>query len=324
MTLQLCLAGEGAIARSHMEVLKETPGVVVVCLVGGVAGPAASFAQEWSIPHLDMDLDGCLANPGIDAVVLATPSHLHADQAVACLSAGKHVLIEIPMALNLADSERVAAAAAARPDLVCMVAHTRRFNAPHREMRRRIAEGHFQLQHLVSETYFFRRENTNARGEPRSWVDSLLWHHACHSVDLMSWLLDDPELDAWGQQGPVHPTLGIAMDMTIALRSRRSGGALGTLALSFNNRGPFGGFYRYIGEEGTYRAYRDELLDDEGKSIGLTGIGIESQDREFIAAIAEHRLPEASVAACLPSMRLLDRIERCMAEQLTPAPDGLS
>jgi 2-hydroxy-4-carboxymuconate semialdehyde hemiacetal dehydrogenase len=315
MTLRLCLAGEGAIARSHMEVLRRTSGVDVACLAGGVADSAASFAQEWAIPHLSMELDECLASPGIDAVILATPSHLHADQALACLAAGKHVLIEIPMALNVADSERVAAASAARPDLVCMVAHTRRFNTPHREMRKRISEGRFHLQHLVSETYFFRRENTNARGEPRSWVDSLLWHHACHSVDLMCWLLDDPELDAWGQQGPLHATLGIPMDMTIALRSRRRNGVLGTLALSFNNRGQFGGFYRYIGEEGTYRAHRDELLEEDGSQVVLTGTGIENQDREFIAAIVERRLPEASAAKCLPAMRLLDRIERCIANQ---------
>jgi 2-hydroxy-4-carboxymuconate semialdehyde hemiacetal dehydrogenase len=195
------------------------------------------------------------------------------------------------------------------------VAHARRFNASHREMRKRIVEGRFHLQHLVCETYFFRRENTNARGGPRSWVDSLHWRHACHAVDLMSWLLDDTELDAWGQQGRLHPTLGIPMDMTIALRSRRRGGALGTLALSFNNRGPFGGFYRYIGEEGTYRTFQDELLDADGRQILLPGTGIETQDREFIAAIAERRIPEASAASCLPVMRLLDRIERCIANQ---------
>lgn len=320
MTLRLCLAGEGAIARSHIEFLRRTSGVEVVSLAGGVAVSAATFAQEWAIPHVSMALNECLASPHIDAVILATPSHLHADQAVACLAHGKHVLIEIPMALNVADSERVAAASAARPDLVCMVAHTRRFNAPHREMRNRIVEGSFHLHHLVSETYFFRRENANARGEPRSWVDSLLWHHACHSVDLMSWLLDDPELDAWGQQGLQHATLGIPMDMTIALRSRRRGGALGTLALSFNNRGPFGGFYRYIGEEGTYRAYRDELLDDAGHQIALTGIGSETQDQEFIAAIAERRIPESSAVSCLPAMRVLDRIERSIADQFVPTP----
>ena len=199
----------------------------MVSLAGGVAESAASFAQEWAIPHLSMELDECLASPGIDAVILATPSHLHADQAVACLAAGKHVLIEIPMALNVADSERVAAASAARPDLVCMVAHTRRFNTPYREMRKRIAEGRFHLQHLVSD-----------------------------------------------------------------------------------------------GEEGTFRAHRDELLDDGGNQVVLTGTGLENQDREFIAAIAERRIPEAS-AACLPAMRLLDRIERCVANQLVPTPQEL-
>lgn len=307
--VRVLLAGEGAVAGLHMQALGRLPEADVHCLVGGNADRADEFARHWGIPEVSLDLAATLQRDDIDAVILATPSPLHAAQSEAVIAAGKHLLCEIPMALSLADAERVSALAEAS-GRVCMVAHTRRFNAPHRELKRRLEQGAFHLQHLVSETYFLRRENLNMRGEPRQWVDNLLWHHACHSVDLFAWLLDDWDLAVWGSQGPCHPALGIPMDMTLGLRSRD--GVLATLALSFNNRGPFGGFYRYIGEEDTFRAFRDTLEDHRGEPLSLVGNGFESQDREFLAAIREGCRPEASFAGCLPSMRVLDRLQAAL------------
>ena len=312
--IRILLAGEGAIAGIHMAALKELPGAEVVCVAGGVAADTAAFAAKWGIREHSLDYAACLARDDIDAVILASPSPLHSAQASAAIAAGKHVLAEIPMSLNLADAERLATEAAAS-DRVCMVAHTRRFSAPHVEMKRRIAAGEFHLQHLVAETWFLRRDNRNMFGQPRSWTDCLLWHHACHSVDLFAWLQGDFELEVWGSAGPRHPELGIPMDMSIGLRAR--GGAMATLVLSFNARGPFGGHYRYIGEQTTLHAYRDELKDHEGAIQPVPeGSGFARQDGEFLAAIREGRAPESSFAACLPSMRLLDRIDRAMG--LTP------
>jgi 2-hydroxy-4-carboxymuconate semialdehyde hemiacetal dehydrogenase len=149
-------------------------------------------------------------------------------------------------------------------------------------------------------------------GQPRSWVDNLLWHHGCHSVDLAYWVLNDPDLEVWGQKGPDHPELGIPMDMTIGMRSKK--GPLMSMALSFNNRGPFGGFYRYIGEEETYKVYRDSMTDSEGKEVPLDGVSaFDRQDVEFVSAIREGRQPESSAASCVPTMALLDKIDRAMS-----------
>ncbi|MHB0777502.1 Gfo/Idh/MocA family oxidoreductase [Halomonas sp. WWR20] len=308
-TLRILMVGEGAIAGIHMQALRTLENVEVACVAGGVEADAREFARQWEIAETSLDYAACLAREDIDAVILASPSPLHARQAEQAIVAGKHVLAEIPMSLNLEDAERLTALAEGS-DRVCMVAHTRRFNAPHRELKRRLQTGEFHLQHLVAETYFLRRENLNMHGKPRSWTDHLLWHHACHTVDLFAWLLDDFDLDVWGAAGPRHPELDIAMDMNIGLRSRS--GVLATLALSFNNRGPFGGFYRYIGEEATLHAFRDELRDHENVPITLQGQGFVQQDSEFIAAIRQGRSPEASFGGCLPTMRLLDRLERMM------------
>jgi 2-hydroxy-4-carboxymuconate semialdehyde hemiacetal dehydrogenase len=235
---------------------------------------------------------------------------MHADQTVMALGKGKHVQVEIPMSLNLPDAERIVHAAR-RSGTVCMVTHTRRFSSPHREIRRRIENGTFHLHHMVVETYFFRRENTNMHGQPRSWVDNLLWHHGCHSVDLAQWILDDPDFDVWGQKGPDHPTLGIPMDMTVGMKSKK--GPLFSLAMSFNNKGPFGGFYRYIGEEDTFKVYRDAMTDSDGKDVPLdAAAAFDRQDVEFTSAIREGREPESSAQSCLPTMALLDRIEKAM------------
>ncbi|SEJ19225.1 2-hydroxy-4-carboxymuconate semialdehyde hemiacetal dehydrogenase [Pseudomonas linyingensis] len=308
--IRILIAGEGAIAGIHLQALHEIGGAEVVCVAGGVAADTAAFAAQWGIPEYSQDFAASLARDDIDAVILASPSPLHAEQASAAIAAGKHVLAEIPMSLNLSDAERLSAEAAAT-DKVCMVAHTRRFSAPHVELKRRIAAGEFHLQHLVAETYFLRRDNRNMFGKPRSWTDCLLWHHACHSVDLFAWLLDDAELEVWGSAGPRHPELGIPMDMNIGLRARS--GAMASLVLSFNNRGPIGGHYRYIGEEATLLAYRDELKDHEGVLQSVpAGSSFARQDAEFLAAIREGRTPESSFAACLPTMRLLDKLDRAM------------
>jgi 2-hydroxy-4-carboxymuconate semialdehyde hemiacetal dehydrogenase len=192
-----------------------------------------------------------------------------------------------------------------------MVTHTRRFSSPHREIRRRIQDGTFHLHHMVVETYFFRRTNLNMHGQPRSWVDNLLWHHACHSVDIAAWVTGDQNWDVWGQKGPDHPELGIPMDLTVAMKSKK--GPLFTMAMSFNNKGPFGGFYRYIGEEETYKVYRDTMTDSEGKDVPLDGVpAFDRQDVEFVSAIRERRQPESNAASCVPTMALLDRIEKAM------------
>ena len=269
-----------------------------------------AFADEWKIPFHSTNLEAVIDRPGVDAVILTTPSEQHADQTVLALSKGKHVQVEIPMALNLPDSERMVAAAR-KAGKVCMVTHTRRFSPTHREIKRRIKEGTFHLIHMVVQTYFFRRTNLNMHGQARSWVDNLLWHHGCHSVDIAQWLVADPNWGVWGQKGPTHPELQIPMDLTVAMKSKA--GPLFSMAMSFNNKGPFGGFYRYIGEEDTFKVYRDSMTDSDGKEVALDPLpAFDRQDIEFVGAIREGREPESSATSCLPTMSLLDRIDKAM------------
>lgn len=318
--LKICLAGEGAIARKHMAALTRIDGVEVVSLAGGVAEDTAAFAADWNIPHSSLDLAECIAQEGVQAVILATPTPLHAKQAEQVLQAGKHVLVEIPMASSLAESERLLRVQK-ETGLIAMVCHTRRFNPSHQWIHNRILSGDLTLQHMVAETFFFRRENINALGKKRNWTDHLLWHHACHTVDLFQFQSGDiPAIDTWAQQGPIHPELGIAMDMTIGLKAET--GALCTLSLSFNNEGPFGTFFRYICDKGTYIARYDDLTDGQGNQIDLSEIdscldGIEIQDREFFNAVREGREPRSSFKQALSAMKTLARLEKSLNQSLT-------
>ena len=308
--MKICLAGTGAMGEIHIKALQKIDGVEVVSLASRTEEGGKTFAEQWKIPFHSTELEACIDRPGVDAVILTTPTDQHADQTVMALAKGKHVQVEIPMSLNLPDAERIVDATR-KSGRICMVTHTRRFSSPHREIRKRIREGTFHLYHMVVETYFFRRTNLNMHGQPRSWVDSLLWHHGCHSVDIAYWILDEPNFEVWGQKGPVHPTLGNPMDLTVAMKSKK--GPLFTMAMSFNNKGPFGGFYRYIGEEETYKVYRDSMTDSEGKEVPLDGTpAFDRQDLEFTSAIREGREPESSAQSCLPTMALLDRIDRVM------------
>ncbi|HEY0648781.1 Gfo/Idh/MocA family oxidoreductase, partial [Phenylobacterium sp.] len=285
--MRVILAGEGAFGVKHLEAIAAIPDVEVVSLAGGVAEATKATAERFGIGHWTLDLAEALAQPGVEAALLATPTPIHAAQAIQCLEAGKHVMVEIPMADHLADAERLVETAR-RTGLVAMCGHTRRFNPSHQWIHKRIRSGELNIQQMDAQTYFFRRKNLNALGQPRSWTDHLLWHHAAHTVDLFAYQTGEEISVARGVQGPMHPELGIAMDMSIQLKV--PSGAVCTLSLSFNNDGPLGTFFRYICDNGTYIARYDDLVDGKEQPIDVSKVdvsmnGIELQDREFFAAI---------------------------------------
>ncbi len=310
--MKIILAGAGAFGQKHLEAIRTIGGIEVVALVGREAGQTREAAAKFGIPHATTELAEALAQPEVDAVILATPTQLHAAQAIQCMKAGKHVQVEIPLADNWADAREVARVQR-ETGCICMVGHTRRFNPSHQWVHRRIRRGELRIQQMDVQTYFFRRSNMNALGQPRSWTDHLLWHHAAHTVDLFQYQTGEPVSVANAVQGPLHPELGIAMDMSIQLRS--ASGAICTLSLSFNNDGPLGTFFRYICDNGTYIARYDDLVTGRDEKIDVSTVdvsmnGIELQDREFFAAIRAGREPNASVQQVLPCYEVLDRLER--------------
>ena len=309
--MKIALAGAGAFGEKHLDGLKLIEGVEVTSLVGRRLEPTQAIAAKYGIGHATTDLAETLARDDVDAVILCTPTQMHAAQAIQCLEAGKHVQVEIPLADSLADAEAVLAKQQ-ETGLTCMVGHTRRFNPSHQLVHDRIMAGEMAIQQMDVQTYFFRRKNMNAKGEARSWTDHLLWHHAAHTVDLFAYQAG-PIVQANAIQGPIHPELGIAMDMSIQLKAES--GAICTLSLSFNNDGPLGTFFRYICDNGTYLARYDDLFTGKEEQIDVSKVavsmnGIELQDREFIAAIREGREPNSSVAQVLPCYRVLDALEQ--------------
>jgi len=321
-TLNIAVAGAGAFGVKHLEGLARIDGVRVVSLVGRVLDKTQQVAARFGVGHVTTNLEDTLARKDVDAVILATPTPLHASQAIACLKAGKHVEVEIPIADTLSGAEALVEMQQ-KTGLVAMGGHTRRFNPSHQYVRRKILTGDLKIQHMVVQTFFFRRTNMNAAGQPRSWTDHLLWHHAAHTVDLFTYQTRSRIEEASAVQGPIHPELGIAMDMSIQLKATT--GALCTLALSFNNDGPLGTVFRYICDNGTFIARYDDLVDGKETPIDVSKVdvsmnGIELQDREFVAAIREGRDPNASVAQVLPCYRTLDQLER----QLQQSNDALT
>lgn len=309
--MRIALAGAGAFGEKHLDGLRRIEGVEIVSVISRRAEQAAEVAAKYGARHHGTELGEALARADVDAVILVTPTHMHAAQATQCMDAGKHVQVEIPLADSLADAEAVLAKAKAT-GLTCMVGHTRRFNPSHQYVHRRIVAGEFAVQQMDVQTYFFRRRNMNAKGEARSWTDHLLWHHAAHTVDLFAWQAG-PIVRANAVEGPIHPELGIAMDMSIQLKAES--GAICTLSLSFNNDGPLGTFFRYIGDNATYIARYDDLVTGREEPIDVSGVdvsmnGIELQDREFVSAIREGREPNASVAQVMPCYRVLDALDR--------------
>ncbi len=318
--MRIALAGAGAFGIKHLDGLAEIDGVTVTSVVSRRLEQAEEVAHKYGVDHACTDLDEVLARDDVNAVILCTPTQLHARQAIAAMSAGKHVQVEIPVADSWADAQQVDRVQR-ETGLVCMVGHTRRFNPSHQWIHRRIAAGELSIQQLDVQTYFFRRTNLNALGEPRSWTDNLLWHHAAHTVNLFQYQAGEDIPIAHAVQGPIHPGLGIAMDMSIQLRT--PSGRICTLSLSFNNDGPLGTFFRYICDHGTYIARYDDLVTGREEPIDVSAVnvstnGIELQDREFVAAIREGREPNSSVGDVLPCYRVLGELETQLAGQVQP------
>jgi 2-hydroxy-4-carboxymuconate semialdehyde hemiacetal dehydrogenase len=312
MSINVALAGAGAFGIKHLDAIEVIEGVKVVSLVGRELGKTQEVAHKYGISHTTTELSEALRMQNVEAVILCTPTPLHASQAIACLEAGKHVQVEIPLCDSLADGLAVIAAAEASGK-VAMCGHTRRFNPSHQWVHQRVGKGELSIQQMNVQTFFFRRTNTNALGQPRSWTDHLLWHHAAHTVDLFAYQTGSRIVKAEAVQGPLHPTLGIAMDMGIQLKA--DSGAICTLSLSFNNQGPLGTVFRYIGDTGTYIARYDDLFDGNDTKIDVSRVapsmnGIELQDREFFSAIVEGREPNASVGQVRPCYETLHSLEQ--------------
>ena len=314
-TIKVALAGAGAFGIKHIDGIKNIDGVEVVSLISRDLEKTREVAAKYGIQHVTTHLEDSLALKEVDAVILCTPTQMHAEQTIACLKAGKHVQVEIPLADTLKGAQDVVALARTS-GLVAMCGHTRRFNPSHQYVHKQIKAGNFNIQQMDVQTYFFRRTNMNALGQARSWTDHLLWHHAAHTVDLFAYQCGSPIVKANAVQGPIHPALGIAMDMSIQLKA--ANGAICTLSLSFNNDGPLGTFFRYIGDTATYIARYDDLYNGKEEKIDVSKVdvsmnGIELQDREFFAAIREGREPNSSVAKVLPCYQVLHDLEQQLA-----------
>jgi 2-hydroxy-4-carboxymuconate semialdehyde hemiacetal dehydrogenase len=314
--MRIALAGAGAFGEKHLDGLKNIDGVSITSVISRRAEQAAEVAAKYGAKHSGTELSEALERDDVDAVILCTPTQMHAEQAIACMDAGKHVQVEIPLSDSWADAQKVADKAK-ETGLVCMVGHTRRFNPSHQYVHNRIVAGDFNVLQMDVQTYFFRRKNMNAKGEPRSWTDHLLWHHAAHTIDLFAYQAGRI-VTANAIQGPKNPELGIAMDMSIQLKSER--GAICTLSLSFNNDGPLGTFFRYIGDSATYIARYDDLVTGKEEPVDLSGVavsnnGIELQDREFVAAIREGREPNSSVQSVIDCYRVIGELAASLEGQ---------
>jgi len=311
VTVRLAVVGAGAFGVKHLQALAHIDDVEVVAVVSDDLAQAHSVADRFDVPEALNSYEAVLARPDIDAVLLCTPTPLHTSQTKQALLSGKHVQVEIPLAESWREAREIGALAK-DSGLVCMVGHTRRYNPSHQWVHQRIAAGEFTIQSMDIQTFFFRRTNVNALGEPRSWTDSLLWHHAAHSVDLFQYQTGRPLTVANALAGPLHPELGIPMDLSIQLKTDI--GQICTIALSFNNEGPIGSHFRYIGDTATYVAHYDDLFTGNGEQIDLTDSfsssdGVELQDRDFIGSVLTGHRPLTSIEKIIHCYETLGVLE---------------
>ena len=301
--MNICLVGYGAIAEHHARALRDIDDVRLRWLVGRRAEPTRVFADQWGFQRQTLKLDDALEDDAVDAVVITSPNALHAPQATAALEAGKHVLLEIPIALTLQDAERLAELAR-RADRKLMVCHSMRFFPSLQHIRQLVESGEFHMTQFIGHFFLDRRINTTAAGNPRSWTDNILWHHGAHLIDLTMWLGDCFDVRRLScHLGPDYKEQG-TMDMTFTMTM--ANGAIATVAQSYFT--PTWKWYALIiGDEQTFRWDRGTLYDFEDHVIvpEHSTWDLMRQDREFIDAVRQNRDPAITAETIMPAMRAI-------------------
>lgn len=321
-SVNLAIVGYGQIALSHTRIFK-AEGHALRWLIGRVPERTAAFAQEHAFDHHSTNLDDALADPVVDAVVLCTPSEQHAAQTRQCLAAGKHTLVEIPLAMTFAEGQELAEQARAAGRTV-MVAHTQRYYPPMRRAHELVTSGALTLHSTIARYMFLRRENVGANGYRRSWTDNLLWHHGCHATDMALWMLgvERPgEVEVTSMVALPDQKMGIPLDLSLAFRTQRD--QVASVSMSYNSHLALND-YVLIGREDTLLIAdgalrnRTGLLYDPKEDRSEARHGALLQNREFVAAVREGRQPAISADAVLPVLDVLQRVQDAFDRAAAP------
>ncbi|MBT4496884.1 MAG: Gfo/Idh/MocA family oxidoreductase [Gemmatimonadetes bacterium] len=313
--LNICMVGYGGIAVFHAAALRQIEGVQLHTVVGRRPEPTAAFAREWDFSVGTTDYGAALADPEVDAVVLTAPSELHYEMTAAALRAGKHVLVEIPLAMS-AQGGRELATLALEVDRRVMVAHTRRFQEGGRFVRDFLTSGKAGKVHQHhSYSFWLRHENVGWTGYQRSWVDDVLFHHGCHAVDFSLFCLDEEVRRVRGELAPLDGKTGTSLDFSMLLRYESE--AIATISLSYNAT-PGASGQLFICEGGTLEVGGAQVrFGGEGVFEGAGGglkEGVLEQNREFVAAVRQGRKPACDAGDAVRSLELLQEVYDQMVE----------
>jgi 2-hydroxy-4-carboxymuconate semialdehyde hemiacetal dehydrogenase len=317
MAHRICMVGYGAIAGYHARAMT-VAGAEIACVVGPKPGPRAAFAAKWSAGAHTEDLDSALADPSIDVVLVASPTDFHADQTGRALRAGKHVLVEIPMATAYRDYVALSGEAASR-DLRLAACHTHRYYPGQMHVRSLVRSGALHVRQIVYRYHMFRRDTVGWTGYVRSWADNLLWHHGGHVVDSCLWMLGASDVEVVALGAPPSPPLDIVMDLAFVLKTPSD--QIVCVSMSYNDHlrtndlvivgdettlriGGEDGVHRLTGPEGT-------ILETEAGKENLAD-SLARQDADFLLAVDRHQEPPISASAVEPTMRTLQAIQNAL------------
>src|SRR4051794_15452481 len=314
MAAKVCMVGYGMMGVWHSEALRRTDAVLHT-VVGRRAEGAREFAERYGYRKWTLSLDEALADPEVDVVILATPSERHEEQAIRCLQAGKHTLIEIPIAMSLEGARRVVAAGE-RSGKVYGLSHPMRFRREREALRARLRAGEETIRHIAGRFFIKRLVNIGATGYQRSWTDNILWHHFCHFVDLGLYLFDGaPIRRVQSHMGRLHERTGIPMECTVLVETE------GDQTLLVH--GSYHAAYRFydkliVTDKDTY--FYDILAGTLRTSSGTAAMEDEQTNAariitDFVAAVREGRPPLASGPSVLPAMRVLQAVQDAWDER---------
>jgi predicted dehydrogenase len=305
----IAMIGCGQIAEAHLKAIQAIDGAWLVWCIDVVEAQAQSAAERYGGAHWGTDYDAALTDDAVDAVVLCLPHDLHLSFSVRASEAGKHVLVEKPMALNEAEAlEMVRAADRAGKQL--SVGQSTRFMPTFQEAKRVMGSGRIgRVLNVIHQRLFLvEKVSTDWRRSMDACGGLYLPLFGSHDVDAILWLLNDQPSYVWGSVRACGKASGGDSDGVVGLGFLD--GKVASLAFSVQSKRVRTETV-FVGEEATLTIRRDKLLlDDEVLEITDSEKPFVLQLRQFVDALLAGKPTPTQGTEVLRVMRTLDLVKQ--------------
>jgi len=320
--LKLGIIGCGRVAQAHLEAIKYLNKDVELVALADIDGKKAKdSAKRFGIERYYLDYKQILRDPRIDAVIIALPHHLHCEVSLESARAGKHILIEKPMALNVEEADKMIAEAE-KNKVILMVGQSRRFSDAVMESYKRLGEIGKLFRIVINFLVHFPKPPTDWWRSSEKAGGLIVPLQGSHSIDFILWFLQKLPVNVYATGFSRNPLWEGEDEADIIMNFSEK--EVGAVHLSLNTSSPVHEIM-IVGDKGTMRLYEystgkpfgfKNKLEINGKTVTekeQIPTNYALQLKEFIGAVKEERIPLASGKEVRKLIQVMDAVKESIA-----------